>query len=89
MERVSFSPGLGEAVVTHDYFQLPLEEKWGYREEDRLFISALLGECAPPVTAKDGFRAVELVEAVYRSASEGGKAVRLQSPAQEPGGDAG
>lgn len=77
MEKVTYSPGLGEAVITYDHFQLPAAEKWGYCEEDALFISALLGERPPAVTALDGYKAVELAEAVYRSARAGGEAVRL------------
>jgi len=68
MERVSYSPGLGQAVVVKDYFQLSTQEKWGYVEEDRLFISAVLGENPPPVDAEDGYRTVQLVETCYESA---------------------
>lgn len=68
MERVSYSPGLGQPIVVRDYFQLPVHEKWGYVEEDRLFIGAALGENAPPVSAEDGYRTVRLVEACYESA---------------------
>ena len=77
MEKVTYSPGLGEAVITRDYFQLSTAEKWGYRQEDELFVSALLGEGPSAVTAQDGYKAVELAEAVYRSARAGGEVVRL------------
>jgi myo-inositol 2-dehydrogenase/D-chiro-inositol 1-dehydrogenase len=77
MEKVTYSPGLKQMVTTRDYFQLSAEEKWGYREEDSLFVSALLGENPPAVTAQDGYQAVELAEAVYRSARAGGQVVRL------------
>ncbi|MFB0545840.1 MAG: Gfo/Idh/MocA family protein [Anaerolineae bacterium] len=80
MERVTYSPGLGEEVITRDCFQLSTAEKWGYRQEDELFISALLGESPPAVTAQDGYKAVELAEAVYRSARAGGEVVRLPLP---------
>jgi myo-inositol 2-dehydrogenase/D-chiro-inositol 1-dehydrogenase len=71
MERVAISAGLGEAVTTYDYFQLPFEEKWGYRMEDARFVDAVLGGDPPAVTAEDGLRATELVEACYRSARTG------------------
>ena len=71
MERAEFSPGLGQPIQREDYCQLKLADKWGYREEDRLFVGAVLGENSVPVTAADGRAAVELVEAVYRSAAEG------------------
>ncbi len=77
MEKVTYSPGLKQMVTTRDYFQLSTEEKWGYREEDWLFVSALLGENPPAVTAQDGYQAVELAEAVYRSARAGGQVVSL------------
>lgn len=76
MEKVAYSPGLGQQILTHDCFQLPTAEKWGYVEEDKLFVDALLGEGFPPVKALDGYRAVELAEAMYRSAKLG-KPIRL------------
>ena len=71
MERVTVSPGVGREIVTRDFFQLPMEEKWGYRAEDTLFVDAILSGRRPPVTAEDGLRATELVEACYRSARTG------------------
>jgi myo-inositol 2-dehydrogenase / D-chiro-inositol 1-dehydrogenase len=68
MERVTVSPGVGREVVTRNYSQLPMEEKWGYRAEDTMFVDAILSGQRPPVTAEDGLRATELVEAWYRSA---------------------
>ena len=76
MERVSMSPGLGREIAVRDFFQLPMEEKWGYRLEDRKFLDAILGGEPPAVTAEDGLRATELVEACYRSA-RGGTEVAL------------
>ena len=71
MEQVTLSPGLGREITTRNYSPLPMEEKWGYRSEDRDFINAILEGQAPRVTAEDGLRATELVEACYRSAREG------------------
>jgi myo-inositol 2-dehydrogenase/D-chiro-inositol 1-dehydrogenase len=68
MERVTVSPGVGLEITTRSYFQLPLEEKWGYRAEDKMFVDAVLSGQRPAVTAEDGLRATELVEACYRSA---------------------
>ncbi len=73
MERVTLSPGLGAEIAVRDYFQLPMDEKWGYRAEDRKFLEAVLGEHPPIVTADDGYRATELVEACYQSARIGGE----------------
>jgi myo-inositol 2-dehydrogenase/D-chiro-inositol 1-dehydrogenase len=71
LERASFSPGMRDQVEAIDCFQMAFELKCGYVEEDRLFIDAALGERPPAVTAEDGYRATELVEAVYRAARTG------------------
>lgn len=71
LERAWFSPGMREQVEVIDCFQMAFEQKWGYVEEDRLFIDAVLGERPPAVTADDGYRATELVEATYRAARSG------------------
>jgi myo-inositol 2-dehydrogenase/D-chiro-inositol 1-dehydrogenase len=55
-----------------------MHEKWGYMEEDRLFVDALDGKTAAAVTADDGYNVVELIEACYRSAREGAR-VHLDS----------
>ncbi len=76
LERAWFSPGVRDQVEAVDCFHMPFDQKWGYIEQDRLFIDAALGERTPAVTAEDGYRATELVEAVYR-AVRGGGVVRL------------
>ena len=70
LERAWFSPGMREQVEGLDCFHMPFEQKWGYVAEDRLFIDAALGERPPAVTAEDGYRATELVEACYRAVRE-------------------
>ena len=77
MERAEFSPGLGQPIQRESYFQLDGADKWGYREEDRLFVGAVRGENPVPVTAEDGYAAVELVEAAYRSARAEGLTLSL------------
>jgi myo-inositol 2-dehydrogenase/D-chiro-inositol 1-dehydrogenase len=77
MEKVTYAPGLGQAIVHHDFLQLGIPDKWGYREEDRLFVDAVVEGKTPPVTAEDGYRAIELVEACYRSAQQDGARLRL------------
>jgi len=71
LERASFSPGARDQVETIECLQMPFEEKWGYVDEDRLFVDAALGERPPAVTAEDGYRATELVEAVYQAVRTG------------------
>jgi myo-inositol 2-dehydrogenase / D-chiro-inositol 1-dehydrogenase len=77
MEHVAYSPGLRQAVVQHDFFQLAVADKWGYREEDTRFVDAIVEGTPPPVTAEDGYKAIELVEACYRSAQHDGARLRL------------
>ncbi len=84
LERASFSPGMRAQVEAIDCTAMPFEEKWGYVAEDRLFIDAVLGERAPAVTADDGYRATELVEACYRAA-RAGQPVTLPLPEPAPG----
>jgi len=76
LERAAFSPGMRDQVEAVDCFQMTFEQKWGYLEEDRLFVETALGEHPPAVTAEDGYRATELVEAAYRAARTG-ETVRL------------
>jgi myo-inositol 2-dehydrogenase / D-chiro-inositol 1-dehydrogenase len=83
MEKVAYAPGLGQAIVQHDFFQLTMPDQWGYREEDTRFVDAVIEGKPPPVTAEDGYKAVELVEACYRSAQHDG--ARVQLPLQKSG----
>jgi myo-inositol 2-dehydrogenase/D-chiro-inositol 1-dehydrogenase len=71
MERVIYSPGLKRATEESDFKQVPLEEKWGYVEEDRLFIDAILSGTKPPVTAEDGYLLSRLLDGIYESAKTG------------------
>lgn len=70
MERVTFSPGLKREIITRDYSQYPELVKWGYVEENRLFVDAILEGKKPVVSAWDGYKSVELVEACYESAEK-------------------
>jgi myo-inositol 2-dehydrogenase / D-chiro-inositol 1-dehydrogenase len=81
MEQVAYAPGLGQAIVQQEFFQLAMPDKWGYREEDTRFVDAIVEGTAPPVTAEDGYKAIELVEACYRSAQRDG--ARIQLPLEE------
>jgi myo-inositol 2-dehydrogenase/D-chiro-inositol 1-dehydrogenase len=71
MERAWFSPGIREQAEAVDCWHMPFEQKWGYVEEDHVFIDTVLGDRPPAVTAEDGYRATELVEATYRAARTG------------------
>jgi len=70
MDAVRYRLGLDAPTHAKDYRDLPQESRFGFAEQDRLFVDAVLGNGKPPVTALDGFRSVELVSACYLSARE-------------------
>ena len=72
MDEVIYSPGLEKPIVSWNFSRLPREEAWGYVEEDRLFVGAVIGKGKNYVDANEGFKAVEIVEACYKSAKERG-----------------
>jgi myo-inositol 2-dehydrogenase/D-chiro-inositol 1-dehydrogenase len=73
MESLTCSSNLEGHLTEQTMQQLPREEKWGYLQEDRAFIDAIVNGSAPLVTAFDGLMSVELANAVYES-------VRSESP---------
>ena len=70
MESLVYSEGLEGRHVEQSMHQLSKEEKWGYAQEDRAFIDSIVNGTPPAVTALDGFKSVELVDAVYESVKE-------------------
>jgi myo-inositol 2-dehydrogenase / D-chiro-inositol 1-dehydrogenase len=70
MDGLRYRLGLDAPTHTEDYRDVAPETKLGFAIEDRLFVDAILTNGAPPVTALDGFRAVELSCACYQSARE-------------------
>jgi len=82
MERISFTNGLESRTTTHDFSLASMHEKWGYIEEDRLFVDALDGKSPVPVSAEDGFQVVELIEACYQSARDGAR-VYVDAPVRK------
>jgi myo-inositol 2-dehydrogenase/D-chiro-inositol 1-dehydrogenase len=77
LTRVVYSPGLEREVRILEYAQVPRAELWGYREEDRCFISACLGEMLPAVPAEEAYKSIELCQACYLSAENNGAEIRL------------
>ncbi len=71
MERLHDSRGMDANFETISFHMTEKEERWGYVQEDRAFIDAIIDGTPPPVTADDGFKSVELVEAVYGAIREG------------------
>ena len=77
MESLVISTNLQGHFSEQSMQQLPREEKWGYVQEDRAFIDAIVNGSEPLVTAFDGLMSVRLVDAVYES-------VRSQKPVTIP-----
>jgi myo-inositol 2-dehydrogenase / D-chiro-inositol 1-dehydrogenase len=73
MESISFTNGLESKTTTYDFSLTSKHEQWGYIEEDRLFVDALDGKTHVPVSAEDGYQVVQLIEACYQSAKDGGR----------------
>lgn len=71
MERLLDSRGVEPDFDTHAFHMFEKEERWGYVQEDREFVSAILKGTPPPVTAADGFKSVQLVESVYEAVRSG------------------
>lgn len=73
MERLFDSRGMDPNFETKSFHMAEKEEKWGYTQEDRAFLDAIIDGKPVPVTALDGYRSVELVESVYRAIETGEK----------------
>ena len=67
METLVCSTNLQGHFTEQSMQQLAREEKWGYAQEDRAFVDAIVNGAPPPVTVLDGLMSVELVNAVYES----------------------
>lgn len=71
METLVSSEGMEGQQTTLSMHQLSKEEKWGYLQEDRAFIDSIFNTAPAVVTALDGFKSVELVDACYRAVLTG------------------
>lgn len=71
MESLTVSEALDGRHVTHSMHMLTKEEKWGYAQEDRAFIDSITGGAQVAVSALDGYKSVELVDACYRAVATG------------------
>lgn len=67
MESLVSSDGLDGKQTEHSMHQLSKEEKWGYAQENRAFVDSIIEGKPPAVSAADGYKSVEIVEAVYES----------------------
>src|SRR5215216_7823464 len=71
MESLTSSSNLEGDFTVQTTQQLQREEKWGYLQEDRAFIDAIVNGRAPQVTAFDGLMSVKIANAVYESVKSG------------------
>lgn len=67
MESLTVSEGLSGQHRTYSMQQLAKEEKWGYTQEDGAFVDAIVDDSEAAVTARDGYKSVQLVDACYRA----------------------
>jgi len=78
METLVSSEGLEGRQVNLSMHQLSKEEKWGYAQEDRAFVDSIINGTPAAVTALDGYKSVELVDACYRAVRTG-EQIRFES----------
>lgn len=78
LDEVMYSPGLNQTIEIENYKEISFAEKWGYVEEDRLFIDALVDGTKQPVDAEDGYATAKLIDAIYESARTGEKIVMAE-----------
>jgi myo-inositol 2-dehydrogenase/D-chiro-inositol 1-dehydrogenase len=76
LNRVSYTLGLDLPTQVQEFHYLPPTTTWGVEEEDHLFLDAVIAKKPPPVTVEDGYKTVEIIEALYRSVKTG-KPVQL------------
>jgi len=71
MESLTTSSNLEGNFTVQTMQQLPREERWGYLQEDRAFIDAIVNGSEPLVTAHDGLMSVKIADAIYESVRSG------------------
>ena len=75
METVTYCMDLNTPVKKLSYSTLPTDERWGFTQEDNIFVDRLLdrdsGENALVATYLDGYKNVELMEDIYEKVGLG------------------
>jgi len=75
MEAVSFCMDLSTPVERLSFATLPINERWGFTEENEIFVGRILGrdsvENAQVATHLDGYKNVELMENIYEKVGLG------------------
>jgi myo-inositol 2-dehydrogenase / D-chiro-inositol 1-dehydrogenase len=65
MDRVKYTLGLKKESQTRDFIQFPIESRWGYMQEDRLFIDSIVDGKPSAVPAEQAYRIIELIDSLY------------------------
>lgn len=73
MENLVDSEGFDPNHQIFSFHLLEKNERWGYVQEDKKFLDAIIEGIKPPVTALDGYKSIELVESVYQAIRTGEK----------------
>jgi myo-inositol 2-dehydrogenase/D-chiro-inositol 1-dehydrogenase len=73
MENITDNRGTAPNSQHFSFHMANKEERWGYVQEDAAFLDAIINGTEPPVTAFDGYKSVELVEACYQAVRTGEK----------------
>lgn len=73
MENLTDSRGTDPNFQFFSWHLLSKEERWGYFQENELFIDSIKNGTEAMVTAFDGYKSVELVEACYEAVKSGEK----------------
>lgn len=71
MIRVLDCQGTHSDFQTHSFHMRDEDVRRGFVQEDSAFIDSIVNETPPIVTALDGYKAVEIVESVYRAIRTG------------------
>ncbi|MCL6443681.1 MAG: Gfo/Idh/MocA family oxidoreductase [Alicyclobacillus sp.] len=77
LDTVTYFRSGERAAETVSFRHLDRERKWGYYQMHNDFFASFLTNAPPSIRATDGYHAVRIADACYRSASLGGKAIRL------------
>jgi myo-inositol 2-dehydrogenase/D-chiro-inositol 1-dehydrogenase len=77
--KLTFSYGKEDIpnIEVYQFTRLPEHISWGFKEEDDLFIEAIVKGLKPTVTVEDAYESVRLVESCYLSLEQGGKSIKL------------
>lgn len=77
LDTLRYSPGLGTIIDGQDYSKLEYIDKWGYRQMHEHIFDSLRNNVEPINGVVGGYKAVELMDACYKSAENDGEIIRF------------